>query len=347
MINKRTITGVAIAAIISMGVLCACGTVAEQATDNTTEVITENTADAIDNSAESTTETTAETPESLGYSIEANEGPSDVTTFGLQDYEGLYCKTETEQIEDYEVTYTVGYHLKGDGTGVCYGQDEVDFTWNETEIHFADRTEPFTMEPGKLTVEDITYDKVEGKFIAPNPYYVDVENIEDGIYYAYIAEDEINETDDGLMIEAGIYTMDTYDIVDISQMAKGDVIYVYGQLFPVDTIEKNDLGLININGGLENGGTALIAEEESNCFVFTGMDVQRSYTRQGMTTLAAADNIKVIDNYDDPDVGKEYTGSDVVPALKEMTAEFPLTCDNCSIRVENGKIVEVHRIFVP
>lgn len=339
MIKKRTIIGVAIAAIISMGVLCACGIATEQNTGDTTGAITENTTEA---ATDSTTDNTTD-----GATGGAAEGASDAIIFGLQDYEGLYCKTETEQIEDYEVTSTFGYLLRGDGTGVCYGQDEVDFTWNETEIHFADRTEPFTMEPGKLTVENITYDKIEGKFIAPNPYYVDVENIEDGVYYAYIAEDGISETDDGLTIEAEIYTMDTYDIADISQMAKGDVIYVKGQLFPIDTIEKNDFGLININGGLENGGTALIAEEESNCFVFAGMDMQRSYTSQGITKLAVADNVKVTDNYDDPNVGKEYTGSDVVTVLKEMTADYPLNCDNCSIRVENGQIAEIHRIFVP
>lgn len=322
MTNKRTIIGVAILAAFSMGVLSACGTAAtEQNTDSTAE--------------------------SLGYSIEMAEGTSDVILFGLQDYEGLYCKTDTDQIEDYEVTYTFGYLLKGDGTGICYGQDEVGFDWNEAVIHFADRNVPFSMESGRLTVEGITYDKIEGKFIAPNPYNIDVENIEDGIYYACINESGISETDDGLIIEAGIYTMDTYDIVDISQMTQGDVIYVNGQLFPIDTIEKKDLGLININGGLENGGTALIAEDESNCFVFAGMDVQRSYTRQGITSLVAADNIKVIDNCDDPVEGKEFTGSDVVAALKEMTAEYSLTCDNCSIRVENGRIAEIHRIFVP
>lgn len=325
MIKKKFTLCVAIAFAISIGLLTACGNAA-----GSEQKPTEN---AIDNAAENT--------------VETEENITEETAFGLQDYEGLYCNTGTEQIEDYEITYTYGYQLNGDGTGVAYGQDVVDFTWNETEIHFADNTVPFAMEPGKLTVENIVYDKVEGKFITPNPYYVDVNNIEDGIYYAFIDKSGINEANDGLTIKAEIYTMDTYDIVDISQMAKGDVIYINGQLFPIDTTEKNDLGLININGGLENGGTALIAEDESNCFVFAGMDAQRSFSRQGIADFAVSENVKLFDYYDDPNEGKEYTGGDVVSALKEMTEEYPLTCYNCSIMVEGNQIIEIKRLFVP
>ncbi|MBQ0027032.1 MAG: hypothetical protein KBS96_00370, partial [Lachnospiraceae bacterium] len=133
------------------------------------------------------------------------------TSFGLQDYEGFYCRTDTEQIEDFEVSYTTGYQFNGDGTGVAYGQDVVDFTWNETEIHFADSTEAFVMEPGKLTVRDIVYDKIEGNLITPNPYEVDVDNIEDGQYFVYIDKNGIEEAEGQTTVRAEIYTEDTYD----------------------------------------------------------------------------------------------------------------------------------------
>lgn len=339
MIKKRTVLCVAIVCVISIGLLSGCANAASTE-QNTTENTTESTTDTL-------TENAVEAEESATEESASEESITEEATFGLQDYEGLYCETGTEQIEDYEITYTYGYQFNGDGTGVCYAQDNVDFTWNETEIHFADRTIPFTMEPGKLTVEDIVYNKIEGRLITPNPYYVDTNNIEDGIYYAFIDKSGINEANDGLTIKAEIYTMDTYDIVDISQMAKGDVIYINGQLFPIDTIEKNDLGLININGGLENGGTALIAEDESNCFVFAGMDAQRSFSRQGIADFAVSENVKLFDYYDDPNEGKEYTGGDVVSALKEMTEEYPLTCYNCSIMVEGNQIIEIKRLFVP
>lgn len=268
------------------------------------------------------------------------------TSFGLKDYEGFYYYTATEEIEDYEVTYTNGYQFNGDGTGVSYIQDVVDFTWNETEIHFADHTETFTMEPGKLIVDGIEYKKIEGNFITPNPCDVDVDNIDNGIYHAYIADSGIEEADGKTTIWTEILTEETYDIVDVNRMAEGDVIYINGQLFYVDSIEKTPSGIININGGIENGGTALRAEDESNCFVYVGMDMEKSYKSHGMTTLTVDDNVKLIDK-SNPSEEKEFSGSDAVDALKEMLKEAPLNWHNCTVTVENGEIMEINRLYRP
>lgn len=267
-------------------------------------------------------------------------------SFGLQDYEGFYCRTETEEMEGYEITYTYGYQFNGDGTGVCYGQDVVDITWNVTEIHFPDNTVSYVMEPGKLTVEGIVYDKIGGKLITPNPCVVDEDNIEDGSYYVYIDENGIDEVDGKYTIRAEIYTEDTYDIADIGSMAVGDVIYINGRLLPVNSIEQTDFGITNINGGIEEGGSALRSIDESNCYVYVGMDMDGSYSRQGIISAAVSDSVKLIDNHDPTDE-KEYSGSDAVSALKEIVKEYPLTCYDGMIRVENDEIVEIRRMYRP
>lgn len=268
------------------------------------------------------------------------------TSFGLEDYEGLYCMTGKDEIEGYEVTYTWGYQFNGDGTGVCYGQDEIDITWDETSIHNGDYEESFVMKPGKLIVGDIEYDKVEGKFITPNPCVVNVDNIEDGIYHAYIGEYGITEDDGKQTINAEIYTEDTYDIVDINRMTEGDVIYIKGGLMPVKSINHTDSGIIDINGGVENNGSALIAEDESICFVYAGMDMERSYTCHGEASLTVSGEVKLIDKRN-PSEDKEYTGSDAVFALKEMVHKEPLNCYNGLIFVENNQIVEINRLYTP
>lgn len=323
MSNKKIIKSITVAAVIATGLLSACGKAAD--TNQTNESVSE----AVDVIEEEVTEDTTEG-----------------TSFGLQDFEGLYCRTMTEQIEDYEVTHTEGYLFNGDGTGVCYGQDVINITWNETEIHFADSTKAFTMEPGKLTVDDVTYDKIEGKFIAPNPCYADVNNIDNGIYYAYIDKGGISEADGAITAWTEIYTEDSYDIVDINRMEEGDVIYINGQLLPVDSIEKTNMGIININGGVENLGSAVIADDESNCFVYVGLDMERSYTYHGVTTLGISDSVKLIDGRD-PMESKEYVGSEAISVLKEILEEYPLNCYNCSILVEDGAIVEINRKFTP
>lgn len=310
-----------------------------------TVTTTETHTDADGNTV--TTTTTETTDENGTVKNETTEvETAEETSFGLQDFEGFYCRTESEEMEDYEITYTYGYQLNGDGTGVFYGQDVVDFTWNETEIHFADNTEVFTMEPGKLTVGDVEYDKIAGTFIAPDPCYVDTDNIDNGIYPAYIDESGINESDGQVTILTEIYTVDTYDIVDINRMAEGDVIYINRQLLPVQTTEQTASGIIEINGGLENGGSAVVAVDESNCFVFAGMDMERSYTLRGVATLAVSEDVKLIDNYD-PSEEKVYAGSEAVSALKEIVSEYPLYCHDCSITVEEGAIVEINRVYRP
>lgn len=319
--KKKVILGVAVASVASMGMLTACGNVAVSEQKNENVEVAENI-------------------------TENDEAIIEENSFGLKDFEGFYCKTETEEIEDYEVTHTYGYQFNGDGTGVYYGQDVVEITWNETEIHFADSTESFKMEPGKLTVSDIVYDKISGNFITPNPCEVDVDNIENGIYYVYVDESGINENDGKYEIRAEIFTEDSYDIVDINRMAEGDVIYINGQLLPVNSIAKTDSGIIEINGGIENLGSALRAVDESNCFVYVGMDMERSYTRQGIASIAVSDNVKLIDSRN-PAEEKEYTGSDAVSALKEIVKEYPLTCYDGLITVENSEIVEIHRMYRP
>ena len=329
MIRKNIVSGIIAVSVIATGVMSGCGNAAktEQKNDNT--AVVQNTTEVVEETEEETTEDISED-----------------TSFGLQDFEGLYCMTATEQIEDYEVTYTNGYLFNGDGTGISYGQDNVEFTWNETEIHFADSTEPFVMEPGKLTVRDIVYDKVQGNFITPFTYEVDVNNIENGIYHTYISEYGMSEDAGKLTVSADIYTEDSYDIVDIHRMAEGDVIFVKGMLLPINSIDRTESGIININGGVENNGSALIADDESNCFVYAGMDMERSYTIHGVANLTVSDDVKLTDKRDLSDE-KEYTGKDAISVFKEMIHEEPLNCYNCSIMVENGEIIEINRLYVP
>lgn len=331
--NKKLILGITTAAVISISALSGCGNTAGTEQKNENTVVAENT-------------TETEKTEAVESAVGTEEAVLEENSFGLKDYEGFYYHTAKEEIEDYEVTYTYGYLFNGDGTGVSYIQDVIDFTWNETEIHFGDSTETFTMEPGKLIVEGVEYNKIEGNFITPNPYYVDIDNIDNGIYHAYIDKSGINETDGQTTIWTEILTEETFDIVDINRMAEGDVIYIKGQLFYIDSIEKTPSGIININGGIENLGTALMAEDESNCFVYVGMDMEKSYTSHGMTTLTVGDNIKLTDR-SNPDEEKEYTGSDAVDALKELVSEYPLNWNNCTVMVENGEIIEINRLFTP
>ena len=59
-----------------------------------------------------------------------------------------------------------------------------------------------------------------------------------------------------------------------------------------------------------------------------------------------AENVKLIDQKH-PDQVKEYTRNEAISVFKEIVHEEPLDCDNCTITVENGEIVEINRLYVP
>jgi len=273
------------------------------------------------------------------------------SSFGLKDFEGFYYQTNTEEIDGYSVTCTYGYQFNGDGTGTYYGQDNIDMTWNETEIHCGDQVYNYDMEPGMLTVHinqnsDEVYEKCKGKFIKPNPYNIDVENVEDGIYPANFNADDITEKDGNYTIKFSLYTEDTYDIVDIGQMTTGDIIFIGGSLIEVKTVDRSDAGYIEVNGGIEEGGTNLRSLEESNCYVFFGFDDISTYTNKGVVELAFSEAFKLIDE-SDPSDSKEYTGSEAVERLKELADNYLISQYSCRILVENGMVSEITNLFTP
>lgn len=272
------------------------------------------------------------------------------SSFGLKDFEGFYFHTYTENMDGYDVTYTYGYQFNGDGTGTFYAQDTVDITWNETEIHFDGYAYNYDMEPGKLTVHaddfDYEFEKAEGKVIKPNPYSVDVNNVPDGIYPASFISDDISDTDGKYKVSATIFTEDTYDIVDIGTMAEGDVLVVDGRLYVVNSINKLNSGLMDINGGIEEGGTSLISMEDSNCYVYSGFNDIRTYTNHGKADLELSNELKLTDN-GDPAESKEYSGTEAIEQLKEIAKDYYISEHNLRIQIENGVVTEVNRYFMP
>jgi len=226
----------------------------------------------------------------------------------------------------------------------------VDITWNETEIHFDSSACNYDMEPGKLTVHgetgDKVYEKTAGKFVKPNPYNVDVNNMTDGIFPACILEGAIKDSDSGMTLYSQIFTEDTYDIVDIGQMSEGDILYVDGSLMEVKSVDTNSYGTKLINGGLDEGGTDLRPVEESNCYVYFGYNDITSYTSQGFADFKVNADVKFIDN-SEPSEEKVYSGKEVKDAVNEFVANHGLNEYNCKVMFENGEVTEINVVFIP
>ena len=95
------------------------------------------------------------------------------------------------------------------------------------------------------------------KIITPNNPEIDIEALADGEYPAAfepaaLADGELTFT---------VYWEDTFDVVEISQLAPGDTLYVGDTVVDVETVEQDDGDLL-INGGLDNGGVTLRPYDE-------------------------------------------------------------------------------------
>ena len=108
-------------------------------------------------------------------------------------------------------------------------------------------------------------------------------------------------------------------------------------------MERNEAGTICINGGLEAGGFDLVTDE-SGIFYEVGFDDAKNWYVAGEATIRVSVDFEGRDNAD-PEQGEVilYPGSFLVG---EVT-NYDFTPRNTTVRVENGQIVEMERIFTP
>ena len=111
----------------------------------------------------------------------------------------------------------------------------------------------------------------------------------------------------------------------------------------MDSIERNDAGLIFINGGLENGGFDLFTD---NCGIYfeTGFNDAKNWYEIGNAVIRVSADFSGTDNIN-PDQGKVilYPGDFVTDA----SSNYDFTPYNTTIRVEAGQVVEMKRIYMP
>ena len=190
---------------------------------------------------------------------------------------------------------------------------------------------------------DSTEQPEETHTITPLPDTT-MENLTDAILSVSLDEGNAYVDDNGRMqMDLKIYTYDTYDMVDIANLKVGDtVVRHYGEVKVVSK-EQSETGTISINGGLENGGFDLVTDD---CGIFyeTGFNDVKNWYEIGEATIRVSADFKGIDNAD-LEQGEViiYPGDFLIGAV----TNYDFTPYNTTIRVEDGQIVEMNRVFTP
>ena len=183
----------------------------------------------------------------------------------------------------------------------------------------------------------------DGKKIIPLPDTT-MENLTDAILSVSLDEGDAYVDDNGRMqMDLKIYTYDKYDMTDIADLKVGDTLVRHSGEVKVTSKEQTATGTIYINGGLENGGFDLITDD---CGIFyeTGLNDVKSWYEVGETTIRVSADFKGVDNVD-PERGEVilYPGDFLIGAV----TNYNFTPYNTTIRVEDGQIVEMNRVFTP
>ena len=171
-----------------------------------------------------------------------------------------------------------------------------------------------------------------------------MENLTDAILAVSLEEGDAYVDDSGKMqMDVKIYTYDKYDMVDISKLKVGDIIVTHSGEVEVSSLERSESGLLYINGGLEEGGFDLFTDE-SGIFYEIGFNDAKNWYEVGEETIRVSVDFQGYDNAD-PDKGEIllYPGDFLI----EGVVNYNFTPHNTTIRVAEGQIVEMNRIYVP
>ena len=197
-----------------------------------------------------------------------------------------------------------------------------------------------------LTVTFENASTAGAKTIAPMVSDVDVNNLADGIYPVSFDRGDVFSGASGIYMNAvHIYTQDWYDIVDVNTLAVGDTIVVEGEEVPVLSLDNTEYG-IEVNADQDARAFVLASQEDSNGFFIRGLDDMTTYTDHGETALMIAPEATFTDAWDIEKEPVTVNADGIVEAM-QTSENDAFTQFNTTARVENGKVVEINRVFVP
>lgn len=177
--------------------------------------------------------------------------------------------------------------------------------------------------------------------VVPLPQNVDTAN---GTLSVSLAEGAVYVNKDNMPeMKVTVYDYELYDAVAMSMLKVGDSILRLGQELPVNSIETAENGDIVINGGLDVGGHVFRPGDGGTYYEISYNDA-KSYAPVGELILPVADEFCFVDKSDlDSEPQNYYLDTFFVDDLFGWYF-FP---SNTTIRIENGIVVAMERVYIP
>lgn len=210
-------------------------------------------------------------------------------------------------------------------------------------------TQPAPETPDVETAPEITEpttsEEIETEIIKPIEETINLEALEDSILAVSLKDGcFVKGEDEAITITAMVHSYDIYDMKHIANLEVGNTILINGEEVVIETLDQDEIGAVLINGGIDDGGFTLATDEDTVYYVFDYNDA-KVYHELGEITLQVADEFVFHDesNLENPEI--TFVAEDF---LKEgLEFDFYFVPNNATIRIENGKVVEMTRIFTP
>lgn len=181
--------------------------------------------------------------------------------------------------------------------------------------------------------------------IAPLPPGIDVDNLQECTVPAAFSPDDFDWMSGTLKMT--VYNEDLYNVVEISMMQVGDTLIYRQEPIVIVSLVENENGLLEVNGGLEEGGCWLVGNEVGT-YRSMEWDDHSSYTNLGKAEVALAENILIIDCGEFPEDPSDTIRSDQKLYMEKMKDSRPDFFQlNTRVTIENGLITEINRRWIP
>lgn len=184
--------------------------------------------------------------------------------------------------------------------------------------------------------------------IEPLPETLSIDDINGKQVIASFEPSDVTLSDDGtLSVHFKVYNIEHFSSDDIANMKVGDTILLLGEEVKVDSLDRNDSGSVDINGGVEENGYYLAESLDGDgtyCQYF--WDVQQNYYEIGAVSFDSAKDFEYIDQSagpDDPD--ETYSASEFYNALQDSQESYSPYYTR--VLIEENQISNITRVFVP
>ena len=241
-----------------------------------------------------------------------------------------------------------GIVLKPNADNSVSGSFNVDAEWGEGSLNFAAMAVS-EADGAKWLSNTVMFNNDSNpaeKTVAPIAQAIDVNALADGTYPVSFDRGDVLDGASGIFMNAvHIYTQDGYTKEEIEALKAGDTIVVAGEEVPVLSIEETEYG-IDVNEDQDAGAFYLRISEDSDVYCVHGLDDLSTYTDQGVTTLVLDAAATFTDAWDIESEPVTVAGNDIVNAMHSTTNDYFVSY-NTTVRIENGKVVEINRVYVP